>query len=372
MKISRETFKLDENMKSGYIMPIAGIGEIGHSFEVRNYKTPDYLTDKCFKILEDSGINLINVAGSHNKRELDELTAIADEHKIGICNIETNIRPFSLKETPEEYENYLSKFCEEEKPKYLSFINQMYSNIYENHIPRQTACRNFILNAMIVNKFSVEYGIPFWGNVQAGGNFGKKMYGSVSRYYPGDSEFLWMVNVLLAAGAKGIQYYPIVQEFESAVWPDGAIDTDINGILGADGLPGIYWSYARTASDHIRDVGPMLLQCRNEGMIASGNAARTLEGANGVVSEFRKLKSVESEDTGVIIGCLDFKHRTGLYVVNNDLVRRREVTLNFEDNQIVVITQPGNKRTLMNVDSVKLELQAGGAALLFLWKHLGD
>ena len=359
MKFSRETLKLSENMTTGFTMPAIAAGNL----------EGDHLSDKSFKILQDAGINLVNC----DKVQISEKAKdMADRRNIGLCSVENNILPLGKDENFADYENNLRKYCQDSGAKLLSFVNPLYSNIYEGKMTKDEAYRNFVTNAALVNKLSKEFNIPYWGSVQAGGNF--ELHGAqTKKYYPSDSEFLWMVNLYLAAGAKGIQYYPLIEQ--NATMENGESDLDRNGILGADKLPTIYWSYARTANEQLRDAGPMLIQSRSEALIATGEMAELLDGVEGVATKdikFRQLKSIESSQKGVIIGCLDFKHRTGFYIVNCDLERRREVTLNFDGPQTVVVTQLGNKQSNKKEESVTLGLQAGGAALVYLWKHLGD
>lgn len=371
MKFSRETLKLSDDMRAGYNIPIAVMGTPKHSEDYKGVKTPDYLNDFCFEVLEDSGINLINCDNSSDV--FNEIAELADLHFIGTCDIKPNIEPLSISNNFAEYEKYLRDFCENKKPKYLSYINSLYTNIHKNGVDEKVAKRNFICNAVLVNKFAIEYNIPFWGSVQAGGDFYDG--GEVREYYPLAEEFLWMVNVYLAAGAKGIQYYPLIQNFADSLRADGTIDHDRGGILGADGLPTVYWTYIRQANEQLHDAGPMLLQSRNEMLLVTGEAAEITKKLPGVCFEnvaFRQLTSVESAEKGVLIGCLDFKNRTGFYIVNNDTYTRREVTLNFNGPQTAVITQLGNKRTESKAESVKLSIAAGGAVLVYLWKHLGD
>ena len=370
MRLSRETLKLSKDMRTGYTMPILAVGTPCHSGEYKGLKTPDYLNDFCFTVLEDSGINMINCDSS--SAEFNEVTELANSKFIGVCDVKPNVKPMKVNEQWHEYEEYLRSFCESEKPKYLSYIHPLYTNIYKNGIDENDAKRCFISNALLVNKFVIEYDIPFWASVQAGGDFEEG--GEVREYYPDAEQFLWMVNVYLATGAKGIQYYPLIQKFSNALRDDGTIDHDRGGILGADGLPTVYWSYIRQANEQIADAGPMLLQSRSELLIGTGEATLLSKKVLGFCQEptFRQLTSVESSEKGVIIGCLDFKHRTGFYVVNNDTYTRREVTLNFDGPQTAVITQIGNKRTESKAEKITLSLAAGGAALVYLWKHLGD
>ena len=130
MKFSREALKLSDNMKSGFAMPISVLGTPKHSSEYKGVKTPDYLNDFCFEVLEDSGINLINC--DSNSAEFGEITELADLHFIGTCDVKPNIEPLSISNDFIEYEKYLRDFCETKKPKYLSYINPLYTNIHKN------------------------------------------------------------------------------------------------------------------------------------------------------------------------------------------------------------------------------------------------
>lgn len=262
----------------------------------------------------------------------------------------------------EDYDRYVAEYCEKCKPPMISWDHYVFCVLYQGHTPE--AFRYYFCNFSVIYKYAKKYNIPFWAFIQAGGNWDccKK---EVECYFPNGEETLWMVNISLAYGAKGIQYYPLLVTQSGAMRPDGSFDNDRIGLIGPDCKPTRYWAYAKTANEQIRIVDEILLQCENEGMIFTGKFGKITNDLPEVFKEdkFRELTSVTAGDEGVAVGCFDYKGKTALYVVNNDMKAHQTVTLNFDKEHTYSLLSLGADRQETG-SSLELDLGAGAAMLI--------
>ena len=174
-----------------------------------------------------------------------------------------------------------------------------------------------------------------------------------------------MVNISLAYGAKGIQYYPLIVTQGGSTRPDGSFDNDRIGLIGPDCKPTRYWAYAKTANEQIAIVDEILLKCNSEGIIFTGKFAKITDDLPEVFKEnkYRQLNSVSAGDEGVAIGCFDYQGKTALYVVNNDMKARQTVTLGFNGEHTYSLLALGANRQ-ENGNTLELNLAAGAAMLV--------
>ena len=160
-------------------------------------------------------------------------------------------------------------------------------------------------------------------------------------------------------GAKGIQYFPMVQPKTSLV----------NGLFLSDGTKTAYYGYAKNIYQQIANMDHILMNSTHEGILAVGNTAISdtadvscrLSGAS-----FRELSNVTASDNaGVIVGCFDYNGKTALYVVNNSVYISQTVNLVFDSS--VHLTQYTDSTTdLGNMNSLSVTLNAGSAVLLIV------
>ncbi|MDD6478812.1 MAG: hypothetical protein PUF48_03230 [Oscillospiraceae bacterium] len=265
----------------------------------------------------------------------------------------------------DDYERYVREYCETCGPKFLSYDHYVFSAYYEGENPE--AFKYFFENFSVIYKCAKEYKLPIWAFVQSGGQWDAFKKDLKCRYYPDAAETLWTVNVSLAYGCKGIQYFPIIAMPLGVIRADGTYDNDRHGLIGPDGLPSRYWAYAKSANEQIRIVDEILLQCESEGLISTGKAAKDTEGLPEFFKSgsFRQLKSVKSGEMGAIIGCFDFNGKTALYVVNNDAIERQEITLEFDDEYTYSLLAVGTDKT-KTAKICDLSLPAGGAMLIVI------
>jgi len=282
----------------------------------------------------------------------------------------TNLLPWGdfSKCSLETYEKYVREFCETYTPKFLSMDNYVANATHnEDKNAVANAYNGYFKNMSVMYKCAREYNIPFWAFVQAGGNWFCGG-GEPEVYLPDLGETLWLVNTSLALGAKGIQYYPLLQVQGSAYRPDHSIDNERGGLIAPDGLPSRYWFYARTANKQVAVVDEILLKCLPVSVIATGYFDKVTKGIYGFSEEksYKELKSVDyTSDRGVMIGCFDYEGKTALYVVNNDILEPQDITLNFDKEYTYSMLALGIDKKETS-DCCKLTLSAGSAVLFVI------
>ena len=265
--------------------------------------------------------------------------------------------------TADDYRKYLTEFLETCNPRVISFDHYLFE---DRNLKREL--KWFFINLSVVCEYSKKSGVPFWAFAQCGHqwNFGySKM--ETDTYLPTKYQFFWLVNTNLAFGAKGIQYFPIVQEYQCALYLDGGLDCDRSGILGADGEPTMWHGFARQSSKQIKAVGSILMQCELQGVLALKDAKLYCEGLYPVLDaeNYKELVSVQCRKNGVFIGCFDYQGKTAFYVVNNDTKKCQNVKLNFDSvYHMKLISDVGEREE--ETSSCKITLGAGKAILVVL------
>ena len=151
----------------------------------------------------------------------------------------------------ESYTDYLEKYMNETKypnsavaPPVLSF----------DHYPLLSDERmtpDFFYNHALIRNFARRFGVPSWGFVQSMGFDGSNV-GLGLRRRPDEAEIFWQINVALAYGVKGIQYFTYWTPEDNEVKFGEALITRA-------GNPTALYSYATRANEFLRKVGRVLL-----------------------------------------------------------------------------------------------------------------
>ena len=150
----------------------------------------------------------------------------------------------------ESYTDYLEKYMNEARyksavaPPVLSF----------DHYPLLTDERttaDFFYNHAVIRRFALRFGVPSWGFVQSMG-FDGRAVGLGVRRRPDEAEIFWQINVALAYGVKGIQYFTYWTPKDNEVKFGEAL------ITRAGEKTPLYDSAAK-ANEFLRKVGEILL-----------------------------------------------------------------------------------------------------------------
>ena len=256
------------------------------------------------------------------------------------------------------YEEYVTSFIDTVQPKFLSY----------DHYPYETQnFAQYFVNLSTIRKITQEKKIPFWSFIQSGGQFNDSLVNRPESepYRPNESQMLWDINMNLAYGAKGIQYFPLLQPEHFSYAPNETYDYLRNGLIGAMGNKNQWYFYAQKANKQIRAIDSVLMNAKNMGIIVSGEEAKQLVGAHEEVfsnGKFRELQKVSGE---ALVGCFDYQGGTALYVVNFSKTEKGKVSMSFSDHYGYDVVQRGQSVGVCGKE-LTLTLEAGEGALVVL------
>ena len=305
-------------------------------------------------------------APSPNKqRELAYLKNIA-----GILNKEIGVFTYSNAHPSgvdnhlyEHYEKYIREFCDVLQPKYLMFDRYPFDSIQEGYMDR------YFYDLSIVRMVAQENNIPFWTFIQAGSQWNDEgTYFDSDGYYPSEGEFDWNVNVVLAFGAQGINYFPLIQPYHFAYAESTPFDFERNGLIGVWGNKNRWYYYAQEMTKQIEAVDEILMNSVNKGVLACGEQANkdmSLAKNYNVLLEgtsWRELKDVEGD---AMIGCFNYQGKTALYVVNYSTEYAQKINLIFQDTYNMTVIQNAEIKELQGKNMTLDMLPGEGALIVF-------
>ena len=279
-----------------------------------------------------------------------------------------------------DYRSYLTEYVDTYHPKMISYDHYLFDRYTEgNSIP--DVQHWYLWNLRIVREVALEKGIPFWSYAQAGRNWSTDSNGTTTvNNTPTKGQLFWNVNTALAYGAKGIQYFPLVQPPEFTYGEKGTFDYKRNGLLGADGNETIWYGYAKEANNQIKTVDEVLMNATSKQVLWTGydvyQAILTGGVSDGeilenITTEYKAYATSSGEvqrPCSTIVGVFDYQGKTAYYVVNYDMEETRTVTLEFYETQeyTVLSGQLATEHTANSGESCALNLVAGGAAVVIV------
>ena len=211
------------------------------------------------------------------------------------------------------YETYVERYCNEVNPTVLCF----------DHYPLLSDTKitsGYFYNWAVIRKFSRQFGIPSWVFIQSVG-FDGSAVGMAKRRTPNEHEIFWQINVSLAYGAKGIQYF--------TYWtPNNPQVPYQEALIGRDGNPTVRYQYATNANKYLSVIGRVLLTLTSESVVHAKEGKRLPHGAKA----FKPDSYVRAVDgSRVILGrFLDESIKTGdryLLVTNRSFLKAAESKL---------------------------------------------
>lgn len=403
----RDKWSFEEN-----VMPISGF------YGPTTSKNGDLNTDKVFKLIADAGINHLSytVKSAANREqnliygdkygigittfisvpEMDdddyaELVGRFSHHKSfkglfvwdepTVSNMSTyaaksvkansysnlygytNLFPSgysSEAQVGSDYQAYLDEYCATYNPKMISWDHYVFNAGSSQRWNR------YFANLSTIRNTAQREGIPFWAFLQLGDPEG--INGNNLSHTK--AETLWNANTQLAYGAKGIQYFPLVQPYDYA-HSSTKTDYNISGMISANGEKNKYYDYVVDTNRQIVAVDEILMNSDSKDILANQNASSITgisKSAYGSIKSFSNTKgssSFLSSNQGVIIGCFDYLGKEAYYVVNNDRSYSTTVTINFDATHSYTTynadaTVTGSSSTYSNT------LAAGAAVLIVL------
>jgi hypothetical protein len=188
------------------------------------------------------------------------------------------------------YADYLRRYMEGVRPSVLCF----------DHYPlvgKNAVTPDFFYNWAVIRDLSLKFGARSWGFIQSVGFDGRQV-GLEVRRQPDEREIFWQINVALAYGAKGLQYFT----YWTPDSPPGAPIRFGPALITKGGQRTRLYAYARRANAYLRAVGRVLLPLASESVVHAGERrvprgtrafkpdayVRSASGSPVVLSTFRK------------------------------------------------------------------------------------
>lgn len=294
-----------------------------------------------------------------------------------------------------KYVQYLEKYVENFGAKFISYTRYPFwkhgSQQDKDEGITVPQIKGYFVNLALARYVAGKKGITFRSFVQTGEGFedASTLQGSASEPNPSEGEFKWNANTALAFGAKGIQYFTLVQPTTHADYADS---TPASGLIDKNGNKTCWYDYAVEVNKQIAAVDEVLMNAKSDGVMATDGYAKTnaydnvkeiklytkswggetAGTVNATVSDNKYHGvTVESRDTGygALTGCFEitggkYKGKHALYIVNFNPESSNMITVNFTDGATTA-TYIMNGETMTETGvSVSKTLGAGEAVLV--------
>lgn len=267
-----------------------------------------------------------------------------------------NMHPLYNNQERDKYDLLLEEYCSTCDPYYLCF------DFYVWDVGKKK--EDYFYNLDVIRKYAEKSEIPFWCYIQAGSQWGDGgLRFDSDGLYPSEGQMNWNVNTSLAYGAKGIQYFPIIQPISFSYAETTDFDFQRNGLIGAWGNKTQWWYYAKKINAQIAAVDAVLMNSVNKGILACGEKAKQELADLQFVMDGTSWRELESVDGNAMVGCFNYQGKTALYVVNYEEAYAQKVTLNLHDSYNLSVTQE-TKVSKVNTNQLILDLQPGEGVLV--------
>lgn len=222
----------------------------------------------------------------------------------------------------------------------------------------------YFFDMSVIREKAEKYNIPFWVYIEAGGNHNDAAERfDTEEYYPNHGQFDWSINTSLAYGAKGIQYFPLLQPVVYAYAESTDWDFERNGIIGAWGNKNRWYYYAQDIQPQIAAVDAVLMNAKSKGVIAAGEQAKKDSKLSTCMMEGTSWRELDDVEGDALIGCFNYRGKTALYVVNYDYEYAQKVTLKLYDKCKFSVVQDAEESAYEG-DYITLDMRAGEGALI--------
>ena len=257
----------------------------------------------------------------------------------------------------EVYDKYVNTYLDTCSPKFISYDYYPFHDAQTNK-----TCWEYFAHLSYYSNKAKERNLPFWPFVEVGGHF----WGTVEPWeqiIPTRGQMLWNVNMCLAYGAKGIQYFPLIQPNYWGVVSEEEAEQDFDrcAIIGANGKPTKWYPYVKEANQWIRKIQHVLMEAEHRDVIVNSRAFDEI--ANATKAEHL---SGESEEYGALSGVFAYAEKTVYYIVNYDYDHAQDITLRLDAVRNITGFVQGGADIEARQDYCTVSLEAGCAALIIV------
>ena len=220
---------------------------------------------------------------------------------------------------------------------------------------------------------------PFYAFVQVGNDFSdENKNATATANLTTIQEMYFEANAALAMGAKGINYYSLVQPQEYVTSEDNSTDYTRSGLInylgeanngGSHGANYQYYNAAKKINAYIKAVDEVLMNATSEAVITTNSTvAGYLENE---VSSYGSIASINN--TEVLVGCFDYYGQEAFMVVNitpdvGNSGSAQNVTLTFDGAQSGQYIDMDDTawQTMTASSTLALTIPAGEAVVIVL------
>lgn len=268
-----------------------------------------------------------------------------------------------------DYYEYVSQIGEDVDV--LSFDTYLYFEDQTYPILVRRRLSSYLESLDTIRQVGLEQGKPFWSYVQAGSDYRQNAEGNdtATEGYYTEADTLWIVNTSLAYGAKGIQYFPLLQPeyFGYDNTKEGGYDYDRNGLIGFNNEANRNYAMVQKANKQIAAIDDVLMNANSAGVIVTGTAASDVNLAStvrghtfsGILNKnnntYTAMLGNVSADTSAMVGVFDYQGYEAYYVVNYD---RTEGA-----SQNITLALNGNAKYRVIADAVTTSGEGNAIAL---------
>ena len=218
---------------------------------------------------------------------------------------------------------------------------------------------------------------PFYAFVQVGNDFSDENKNTTSvDNLTTIQEMYFEANAALAMGAKGLNYYSLVQPKEYSNSTDGTTDYTRSGLInyegnanngGSHGANYRYYDAAKKINTYIKKVDEVLMNARSTAVVTTNSTVAGYLANEG--SSYGSLKSINN--TEVMVGCFDYYGQEVFMVVNitpdsGNSGSLQTVTLSFDGEQNYNYTNMNCVDSTGTGEELTLEIGAGESVLVVL------
>ncbi len=181
----------------------------------------------------------------------------------------------------------------------------------------------------------------FWAYTAAGGDFRdpgteNPNIATIEANQTSKAEAYWDVNHKLAFGAKGIEWFTLLQPwyFAQDKTQTSGYDYNRNGLIGLNGEITDFGMYAKEINKHIAAIDDVLMRAKSTGIIATGTKTvdHVTRDGDSLITGTAALGYVDGDITdnyGALVGCFNYGDTEAFYVVNYHLTQQQSFTLHF-------------------------------------------
>lgn len=222
---------------------------------------------------------------------------------------------------------------------------------------------NFYKNIDEMRTMSISTGVPFMAFVQAGSFFENEKQNVDQSKLTTVQEMFLEASAPLAMGAKGINYFYLMQTLNNSYKKDGSIDLYRSGLINVEGNPNHgennnpdydYYAAAKKINTFIANADEVLMNSDSKGIISTDtNVTENINNAGDKLTSYGNVSSVKGNNA--LVGCFDYYGKSAYMVVNTSIDSETTITLEIESNQkysytdMDCTTKSGNGTLTLNI-----------------------